>query len=163
MPPPPSPPNPPPPIRAGGVVNQGPTGLLCNAQLHQLGPGYHRYPRPTDLGSHCKHVGVPTRLRIGNRLRRKCSAVAGGEGARTKGAVSKGTIFQCACKNAKPNIPQKWGCLLLGGGAWRPGGCIARSEYRPRRMYRAPPAGARQGSACGLAGACGSHWCESRG
>ena len=86
---------------------------------------------PSGLGSHCKHVGVPTRLRIGNRLRSKCSAVAGGEGARTKGAVSKGTIFQCACKNAKPNIPQKWGCLLLGGGAWRPGGCIARSGIGP--------------------------------
>ena len=112
---------------------------------------------PSGLGSLCKHVGVPTRLRIGNRLRRKCSAVAGGEGARTKGAVSKGTIctFQCACKNAKPNIPQKWGCLLLGGSAWWPGGCIARSVHRPRRMYRAPPAGAREGSACGLVGAGG--------
>ena len=59
-------------------------------------------PSGRRLGSHCKHVGVPTRLRIGNGLRRKCSAVAGGEGARTKGAVSKGTIFQCACKNSKP-------------------------------------------------------------
>ena len=79
---------------------------------------------PSGLGSRCKHVGAPTRLRIGNWLRRKCSAVAGGEGARAKGAVSKGTIctFQCACKNAKPDIPQKWGCLLLGGVRGGPAG-----------------------------------------
>ena len=31
---------------------------------------------PSGLGSHCKHVGAPTRLRIGNRLRPECSAVA---------------------------------------------------------------------------------------
>ena len=112
---------------------------------------------PSGLGSHCKHMGVPTRLRIGYRLRIKCSAVAGGARARGQEAraESKSTILQCACKNAKPNIPQKWGCLLLGGSAWWPGGCIARSVYRPRRMYRAPPAGAREGSACGLVGAGG--------
>ena len=107
---------------------------------------------PSGLGSLCKHVGVPTRLRIGNRLRRKCSAVAGGEGARTKGAVSKGTIFQCACKNAKPIFFQ---CVEK---RWRGrAGCIARLWRKSRRMQWTVPrfersSGSRDTAQCRRAG-----------
>ena len=41
----------------------------------------------------------------------------------------------------KAKHPQKRGCLLLGGEVWRPGGCIASPEYRPRWIYHAPGAG----------------------
>jgi hypothetical protein len=104
---------------------------------------------PSGLGSHCKHVGAPTRLRIGNWLRRKCSAVAGGEGARAKGAVSKGTIFPCACKNAKPigMWPGRCWWLTLVRGP----GMISQGADRgcwPRRGSRAQGAHKEVGVSC---------------
>ena len=54
-----------------------------------------------------------------------------------------------------------------GGAMWRPGGCIARSGYRPRWMYRAPSVHVgilrAQRSACALADVDGPQWCGGRG
>jgi len=107
---------------------------------------------PSGLGSHCKHVGAPTRLRIGNRLRTKCSAVAWGRGRADKRRGEQGTIFQCSCKNAKPIFFQSVEKRQRGRA-----GCIARLWRKSRRMQWAIPlfersSGSRYTAQCRRAG-----------
>ena len=89
---------------------------------------------PSGLGSHCKRAGVPTRLRIGNRLRSKCraTAVTGARG-REERPKNRNVRFQCAfqCKT------KKWMPVFRGGvrdgpadvlrdPVIGPGGCTVR-------------------------------------
>ena len=65
---------------------------------------------PSGLGSHCKHMGVPTRLRIGYRLLNNCERTAvTGMGNREEQLKKRNTEFQCAYKNVKPEEKIKCG------------------------------------------------------
>ena len=156
MPPPPSPPNPPPPTGPAEWCTRGLLDYCAMAMRNYISLAL--VTTPSGLGSHCKHVGAPARLRIGSWLRGECSAGAGDEGARTTltGAESKGmrTILQCtcACKNAKPNFFQS-----VEKRPRERTGCIARLWKRSRRMQWTNPrfersSGSRDMAQCRRAG-----------
>ena len=92
---------------------------------------------PSGLGSHCKHVGVPTRLRIGNRLLKNCErAAVTGMGNREEQLKKRNTELQCAYKNVNPEEKIKCGGGVTQSRRARrdrgrsPGGCNGPGRLR---------------------------------